>query len=127
MCCVSAISPSPLLSLAVCSVSCSICGLRQVSSQPGGGGDILGTDRPVGQPQSPPDPRPEDSSVSSCTHCKASSTSTSTVTVPHNKLSRDLTEQHSTAVSLTMTKSFRKVFDACLSFEVQVAFITEMI
>lgn len=87
-----------LLSLSVSSVSCSICGFRQVSSQPVGGGNILGTDRPVGQPQSPSDPRPEDSSVSSCSHCKAASTvnMTHSYSPIQHTVSRDLTATHIT-------------------------------
>lgn len=75
----STISSFPLLSFSLSSVPCSICGLRQVSSQPGGGGDLLRTDRPVGQPQSPSDPRPEDPPVCCCTHCKAGSITNMTI------------------------------------------------
>lgn len=66
-----ALSASPLLSSSLSSVSSGVCGLCQVSSQPGGGGDLLGADCAVGQPQSPSDPCPEDSTICCCTHCKA--------------------------------------------------------
>lgn len=122
MCDVSAVSSSPPLSLSVSPVSCSICGFRQVSSQPVGGRNILGTDRPVGQPQSPSDPRPEDSSVSSCSHCKAASTvnMTHSYSPIQHTVSRDLTATHITPqwfqyTGDKMMKSFIKAFS---SFEV---------
>lgn len=88
--CDSAVSSSPLLRLSLPSVSCSICGLCQVSSQPGGRGDLLWTDCPVGQPQSPSDPRPEDSSVCCCAHCKADMQAKSSATKQNSQHAADL-------------------------------------
>lgn len=59
-----------ILFLPLSSVSRSFSRLRQVSPQPGGGRDLLGTDRLVGQPQSPSDARPKDPPVCCSTHGK---------------------------------------------------------
>ena len=38
-------------------VGCDVCGVRQVPPQRGGGRDLLGADRPLGQPEQQEDPR----------------------------------------------------------------------